>query len=295
MSTENVPAVTMPTYSSPESYYNTWETRGRYRLLLGGRRHFAYYEPGTLWPFPLGPALKRMEDHVFTSLELQPGAKVLDAGCGTGQVALHMAHKGLQIQAIDITKNHVRWTQQRIKAEGMQDMVTVRWGDYHHLKDMADESFDGVYTMETLVHASDPVKAMSEFYRVLKPGGHVAFHEYDHIDASKIPFGCPPGFLEAATRINSRSRMPGFEIFNRGVLPRIMKDQGFEDIESRDLTANMRPLMRLFFLLAYIPYLLICLLGLQAYFVSTEAGVVSYRALRRGYWRYMVFTAQKRE
>ncbi|KAL8724391.1 MAG: hypothetical protein Q9181_006850, partial [Wetmoreana brouardii] len=282
-------------YSTPESYFDMWESRIGYRLLLGGRRHFAYYDAGTLWPFPIAPAMRRMEDHLYESLDLskQPGAKVLDAGCGAGQVALHLAHKGLRIQAIDITKNHVRWTQQRIKEEGMQDMVSASWGDYHNLDGMDDESFDGIYTMETLVHASDPSKALAEFYRVLKPGGHVAFHEYDHLDPSKPPPGCPPDLVDAVFRVNARSGMLANQLFDRGVLQRIMEHQGFEDIELRDLTENIRPMMRFFYLLAYIPYLIICFLGLQAYFVSTEGGVVGYRALWRGYWRYLVFTARK--
>ncbi|KAL8987329.1 MAG: hypothetical protein Q9169_008712 [Polycauliona sp. 2 TL-2023] len=147
--------------------------------------------------------------------------------------------------------------------------------------------------METLVHSSDPAKAVSEIYRVLKPGGHVVFHEYDHLDATKPPPDCPPDLVEAVLRVNSRSGMPGNQMFDRGVLQRIMEEQGFVNVTSRDLTQNMRPLMRLFYIIAYFPYLLICLLGLQAWFVNTEGGVQGYRALKRGYWRYMVLTARK--
>ena len=78
-------------YSSIQSYYDTWESRIGYKLLLGGTRHFGYYDPGTLWPFPLTPALRRMEDYLYASLDLPEGAKVLDAGCGVGHVALHLA------------------------------------------------------------------------------------------------------------------------------------------------------------------------------------------------------------
>ncbi|KAL8831298.1 MAG: hypothetical protein Q9170_005356 [Blastenia crenularia] len=283
----------VPEYSSVQSLYDAWESRIGYRVLLGGTRHFGYWSPGTIWPFPLSTALRRMEDHLHDSLDLPPGSTVLDAGCGAGHVALHLAHKGLKVEGIDITPNHVRWAQQEVERCGMQHMVNVRWGDYHNLGGMADESFDGAYTMETLVHSSDPDKAVSEIYRVVKPGGHVVFHEYDHVDATKPPPGCPPSLVEAVIRINIVAGMPGNQYFDRGVLQGIMEEQGFTDITSRDLTENMKPLMRLFWFIAYVPYLIICFLGLQAYFVNTEGGVQGYRALRRGYWRYMVLTARK--
>ncbi|KAL8745876.1 MAG: hypothetical protein Q9184_007821, partial [Pyrenodesmia sp. 2 TL-2023] len=282
----------VPEYSSTQSYYDTWESRIGYYTLLGGTRHFGYYDPGTLWPFPLSTALRRMEDHLYESLDLPPGSKVLDAGCGVGHVALHLADKGLNVEAIDITPNHALWAQQEVERRGMQDKVRAQWGDYHKLE-FDSQSFDGAYTMETLVHSSDPAKAVSEIYRVLKPGGHIVFHEYDHIDATKPPPDCPPDLVEAVVRVNTRSGMPGNQLFDRGVLQRIMEEQGFVDITSRDLTQNMRPLMRLFYVIAYFPYLLICFLGLQAWFVNTEGGVQGYRALRRGYWRYMVLTARK--
>lgn len=81
----------VPKYSSPQSYYDTLESRIGYKLFLGGTRHFGYYDPGTIWPFPLTPALRRMEDYLYTSLDLPEGAKVLDAGCGVGHVARHLA------------------------------------------------------------------------------------------------------------------------------------------------------------------------------------------------------------
>ena len=277
-------------YSSIQSYYDTWESRIGYKVILGGTRHFGYYDAGTLWPFPLTLALRRMEDHLFESLDLPQGARVLDAGCGVGHVALHLAHKGLRLEGIDITPNHAAWAQQEIERLVMQDKVHAQWGDYHNLK-FDNGSFDGVYTMETLVHSSDPAKAVSEIFRVLKPGGHIVFHEYDHIN--KPPPDCPPHLVDAVIRINTRCGMPGNQSFERGVLQRVMEEQGFVDVISRDLSENVMPLMRLFYLIGYLPYLLICLLGLQKWFVNTEAGVQGYRVLKRGYWRYVVLTARK--
>ncbi|KAL9003830.1 MAG: hypothetical protein Q9188_003311 [Gyalolechia gomerana] len=283
----------LPPFSSVQEYYATWESRIGYKVLLGGTRHFGYWSPGTTWPFPLSAALRRMEDYLYNSLNLPPGSTVLDAGCGIGHVALHLASKGLKVQAIDITENHARWAQEEVKRQGMQHMISAGWGDYHNLDGMADGSFDGVYTVETLAHSWHPARAVSEMYRVLKPGGHIVFHEYDHLDATRPRPETPPDMVEAIIRVNTGTSAPGFHSFDRGHLQHIMEDKGFIEITSRDLTANIRPLVRLFWLIAYLPYLLIRILRLQSYFVNTEAGVQGYRALERGYWRYVVLTARK--
>jgi len=98
-----------------QRYYSAWESRIGYLLFLGGTRHFGYYQPGTKWPFPINSALRRMEDHLFKSLGLQPRAEVLDAGCGVGHVAMHLARKGLRVHGIDIVSNHVKWARQDIR------------------------------------------------------------------------------------------------------------------------------------------------------------------------------------
>lgn len=276
-----------------QSYYAAFESRIGYHLILGGTRHFGYYQPGTKWPFPIGRALRRMEDHLFNSLQLKAGAKVLDAGCGLGHVAIHMARKGLLVDGIDVVSNHVQWAQEEIRVQGLEKAVTVQLMDYHHLEAFDDVSFDGVYTMETFVHATDPRKALGEFYRVMKPGGTIALYEYDHSDLDPAAKDLPKGLAESMQLINKRASMPSNEAFAEGVLEGMMEDQGFQDVMLQDLSQNVKPMMRFFFLLAYVPYFFICLLGLQAWFVNTEAGVQGYRALRSGLGRYVAVTARK--
>ncbi|MCJ1320600.1 hypothetical protein MMC15_005940 [Xylographa vitiligo] len=286
----------MPTIDlnpSLQSYYAAFESRIGYHLILGGTRHFGYYQPGTIWPFPISSALRRMEDHLFDSLQLNSGAKVLDAGCGLGHVAIHMARKGLFVDGIDVVTNHVQWAQQEIRAQGLDNAVNVRLMDYHHLDAFDDASFEGVYTMETFVHATDPKKALGEFYRVMKPGGTIALYEYDHCNLDHAGKDLPKGLVESMQQINKRASMPSNEAFAEGVLERMMEDQGFQNVMLRDLSQNIKPMLRLFFLLAYIPYFFICLLGLQAWFVNTEAGVQGYRALKMGLGRYVAVTATK--
>ena len=276
---------------SLQKYYAALESRIGYRLILGGTRHFGYYEAGAKWPFPINDALRRMEDHLYDSLKLQSGAKVLDAGCGVGHVAIHLARKGLQVSGIDVLSNHVRWATHDISAQGLEKTVSAQLMDYHHLNGLDNESFDGVYTMETLVHATDPEKALGEFYRVLKPGGSIAFYEYDHPDRNSKPIS--EDMAESLRQINKKAAMPANEMFTQGTLQRMLEEQGFQEVVVRDLSENVRPMARLFFLVGYIPWLIICFLGLQVWFANTQAGVEGYRALKSGLERYVAVTAKK--
>lgn len=77
--------------------------------LLGGTRHFGYWEKDTYWPFPIGQALRRIETRLFDSLKLQEG-QVLNAGCGVGHVAIHMLGKGLKVSPRQKGKEDVAQT-----------------------------------------------------------------------------------------------------------------------------------------------------------------------------------------
>lgn len=120
-----------------------------------------------------------MEEKLFNRLGLEPGSKVLDAGVRSGYVAMYMAEKGLYVEGADITPPHVEEAKRNVKARGLEDKISIYLGDYHDLTDFPDSSFDGIYTMETFVHADDPAKVLRGFYRLLNPGGVLVHHEAD--------------------------------------------------------------------------------------------------------------------
>jgi ubiquinone/menaquinone biosynthesis C-methylase UbiE len=228
-----------------------------------------------------------MEDHLFDTLGLKHGAQVLDAGCGVGHVAIHMAEKGLLVQGIDIVDHHIIKAKRNIEAQGLQAAVTVRKMDYHHLDAFAAASFDGIYTMETFVHATDPEAVLQEFLRVLKPGAKIALYEYDHRDLSIVS----KDLRSSMNKVNEYAAMPTNTRFDEGVLEKMLEEAGFEDVVLEDLSLHIRPMLRLFYVIAIIPYLLITLFGLEAWFVNTVAGVQGYRG--RHIWRYVAVSARK--
>jgi len=270
-----------------QPYYAAFESRIEYRLVLGGTRHFGFYTPGTYWPFPIGKALRAMEDNLIGTLTLEKGSKVLDAGCGVGHVAIHLAEAGYRVHGIDVVDHHIVKARYNIKAEGLEGKVTVTKGDYHHLNAFADGSFDGAYTMETFVHATEPEVAAAEFFRVIRPGGSLAMYEYDHVDFSTQTEEVSSSW----TTINKYTAMPANDQFKQGVLKSILEEAGFEDVVVKDLSENVLPMLRMFYLLAFIPYLIIAFLGLKARFINTVAGYEGY--VYRDATRYIAVSAKK--
>ncbi|KAI1198774.1 S-adenosyl-L-methionine-dependent methyltransferase [Nemania serpens] len=312
-----------------QSYYASLESVLGYDALLGGTRHFGYYDSAaTLNPFPISRALRRMEEELFRALRLRTDGgsrpRALDAGCGYGHVARYMVRKGVRVTGIDVVERHLRKAREtaareagRRDGEGEAGKLEVRHMDYHHLEALADESFDAVYTMETFVHATDPEQVLAGFFRVLKPGGRIAMHEYDHVleeveaaDKSgeadgdkkkngdrdgdgKGKGGKAPGtdLRRAMRQVNEWSAMPTNAISSPGAYRRMLEGAGFVDVEVRDLSAHIRPMTRLFYVLAIVPFYIIRLLGLERYFVNTVAGVGAYRGY--GFWRYVQVRAMK--
>ncbi|KAK4201927.1 S-adenosyl-L-methionine-dependent methyltransferase [Triangularia verruculosa] len=289
MATNSEATPLVNTNSDLQSYYYSLESRIGYRLLLGGTRHFGYWKDDTYWPFPLSKPLRAMEDKLAELLALPRGAQVLDAGCGVGHVALRLAKKhGLRISGIDVIDHHIAKAKRNIARSGLPEgTITVQRMDYHHLETLSDESHDGVYTMETFVHATDPKAVLAGFYRILRPGGRLAQFEYDH----DLIAESPEDMAASMRKINRYAAMPTNDISHPGVFKKMVEEAGFENVVVHDLTPNIKPMTRLFFVLAIIPYLIVRLLRLERYFINTIAAVETYRGLGR--WRYIAITANK--
>ena len=273
-----------------QTLYQSLESRIGYRLVLKNTRHFGYWEKDTWRMLPVTGPLRRMEEKMFERLNLSPGSRVLDAGCGVGHVALYMAARGLQMTGIDILDHHLKKARRNIAKSGrLKDKITAKKMDYHHLETLQTESFDGVYTMETLVHATEPEQVVDGFYRILRPGGHVVLHEYDHDYESEEAIG--PALASAMKQISQFGAAPTWDKAKRGYFERLLKDAGFVDVQVEDYSEKVRPMLRLFWLMAVIPNFFIQLFGLQKYFVNTVGGAYAYNA--REYWRYVSVSAKK--
>lgn len=78
-------------------------------------------------------------DHVCRKLELRPGQTVIEAGCGWGATALHMARQyGVTVKAYNISTEQIHFARRRAVEEGLQDRVEFVAGDWRDIQGSCD-------------------------------------------------------------------------------------------------------------------------------------------------------------
>ena len=103
------------------------------------------------------------------------GKKVLEIGCGLGQISVLLAKSGARVTAFDISPMSVVVARKRARLNEVDDGVNLLVAAGERLP-FGDESFDVVFGKGVLHHL-EPSLGAPELYRVLKRGGKAAFSE----------------------------------------------------------------------------------------------------------------------
>lgn len=111
---------------------------------------------------------------------LQPGARVLDVGCGAGSITRDLAELVAPAVVVGVDNAEAPLEPARLAAE-RAGRANVRFerGDIYRL-DHPDAAFDVVHAHQVLQHLGDPVTALREMRRVCAPGGVVAARDADY-------------------------------------------------------------------------------------------------------------------
>lgn len=109
-------------------------------------------------------------EQILDSWELKPGSKMLDVACGTGQISIPAAKKGLTVSGIDIAPNSIAYAKRAAIEQGVD--AVFEEGDAELLR-FEDECFDVVASIVGAMFAPRPDKVASEMLRVCKPGGSI--------------------------------------------------------------------------------------------------------------------------
>jgi len=110
-------------------------------------------------------------DRVVEGLPLK-GKDILDIGCGSGGITLHLvaSHGAASAIGFDVERPVVEAARRRAEAQGLAERASFVQAPPGRLP-FADASFDVVFSKDALLHVPDKEALFAEIFRVLKPGG----------------------------------------------------------------------------------------------------------------------------
>jgi len=114
-------------------------------------------------------------DHVCRKLQLQPGETVVEAGCGWGALALHMAREyGVNVKAFNISHEQIAYARERAREEGLSHQVQFLEDDYRNVSG----KFDVFVSVGMLEHVgtSHYVELAKVIHRAVGDSGRGLLH-----------------------------------------------------------------------------------------------------------------------
>lgn len=163
-----------PSRSKHNAHHHYDLNKDFYQLWLDDRMVYtcAYYDTPSA---TLAEAQVAKLDHVCRKLDLQPGQNVVEAGCGWGALAMHMAeHYGVRVKAYNVSREQVAWAREKAAATGLADRVEFVLDDYRSIDQRCDR-FLSVGLLEHVGRAN--YRVLGELIkRCLKPKGLALIH-----------------------------------------------------------------------------------------------------------------------
>lgn len=279
-----------PGMSDIVAYYDeTWFDYRALWLNTDNRAiHFGYWDSGAR---NHGESLVAMNELMADAIDLRPGDRVLDAGCGVGGTSMWLAEsRGAEVLGITPVQGQVERATRYAGERQLGDRVTFHRGDYHDTG-FEDGSFDVVWAQESLCHSHDKALFAQETSRVLRPGGRLVIAEY-------LRFLRPlaPQDEHLIHRWLSGWAIPDIE--TRDELVAALESAGFVDVEVRDLTHGVTPSLRRLYRMSMALYPIARGLKALRFRSAVQHGNIvgaigQWRSLGRGLWFYGLVTAVK--
>ena len=159
--------------------------------------------------------------------------RVVDFCAGLGGPARYLAHRyGADVTGIELTPTRVKGALELTRLVGLQNSVRVIEGNVMRVP-LPDASVDVVVSQEALLHVPDKERTLSEAFRILKPGGRIAFTDW----VAHRP-------LSDADKELMWQGMAVAELYNTQTYAELIKKVGFTVNSIEDLTADWAVILK---------------------------------------------------
>jgi cyclopropane-fatty-acyl-phospholipid synthase len=194
----------------------------------------ALFEEGTE---TLEEAQEAKLELICRKLQLQPGYRVVDIGCGWGSFAIHAAREhGASVLGITLSPPQAELATQRVRDAGLEDLVEIRVIDY---RELGAERFDAVVSIGMVEHVG--VRQIDEYARViarvLEPDGAVLNHGIVRVPVQK-------GGVHRGGAFSQRYVFPDGELLNLSRMLAAFERAGFETLHVENLHTDYAETLR---------------------------------------------------
>ncbi|MFI8220094.1 class I SAM-dependent methyltransferase [Streptomyces sp. NPDC085932] len=177
------------------------------------------------WPAPdatLEQAQRDKLELVCRKLDLKPGQRLLDVGCGWGSMAVHAAREhGVSVVGVTLSQEQAAYARKRVADAGLTDKVEIRVQDY---RDVRDGPYDAISSIGMAEHvgADRYLEYAADLYGLLRPGGRLLNHQIARrpqrdetayrVDAFIDSYVFPDGELQPIGSTVTQLERAGFEV-----------------------------------------------------------------------------------
>ncbi len=211
-----------------EEYYDSDDADKFYFTIWGGKDiHIGLYKDDEE---PVGDASHRTDETIASKIQgLGPDTKVLDIGAAYGGAARYLAETyGCHVTCVNISDKQNALNKEMSVKAGLSDKVTVKHGSFEDIP-AEDNSFDVVWSQDSILHSGNRKKVLEEVNRVLKPGGQFIFTDPMQSD------NCPEDVLQPIL-----DRIHLATLGSPGFYDKELKALGFEKLGYDDYVHQLR-------------------------------------------------------
>ena len=273
-----------------EQYYDLSQTHYKrvWDLKRSRSLHYGYWDSSTK---NFHEALLNINKILAAKAGINKHHKVLDAGCGIGGSSLWLAKNiGCNVTGISLSAKQVQTANNLALAENLQSLAVFEQQDFTATHYEA-ESFDVIWAIESVCHASDKSKFINEAYRLLKKGGRLILADFfkqenlSEKDAALIKQWANGWAIDDFATIKNFTEQ--------------LKNAGFHNTNIEDATTKIIPSAKRLYR-AYFP-------GVVGGFLyklfnpkptiygkkNIDTAYLQYKALKQNLWTYNIVLAEK--